>query len=75
MESIFVAEDIVAGYEDVEIVHNVSVGVAAGEIVAIIGPNGSGKSTLVKSLLGFARLFRGSFAVGKILLVSLRTVP
>jgi branched-chain amino acid transport system ATP-binding protein len=59
VESIFVAEDIVAGYEDVEIVHNVSVRVAAGEIIAIIGPNGSGKSTLVKSILGFARLFRG----------------
>jgi branched-chain amino acid transport system ATP-binding protein len=59
MESIFVAEDIVAGYGDVKIVHNVSVSVDAGEIVAIIGPNGSGKSTLIKSLLGFARLFGG----------------
>jgi branched-chain amino acid transport system ATP-binding protein len=59
VESIFVAEDIVAGYGDVEIVHNVSVRVDTGEIVAIIGPNGSGKSTLVKSLLGFVRLFQG----------------
>lgn len=59
MESIFIAEDIVSGYGDVEIVHNVSVRADGGEIVAIIGPNGSGKLTLVKSLLGFVRLFHG----------------
>jgi branched-chain amino acid transport system ATP-binding protein len=59
VESIFVAEDVVAGYGDVEIVHNVSMRVDTGEVVAIIGPNGSGKSTLVKSLLGFVRLFHG----------------
>lgn len=64
MESIFVAEDIVAGYGDVEIVHSVSVRLDAGEIVAIIGPNGSGKSTLIKSLLGFARLFHGRVFCG-----------
>jgi len=59
VEDIFVARNITAGYGDVEIVHNVSVRVASGEVVAVIGPNGSGKSTLIKSLLGFARLFNG----------------
>jgi branched-chain amino acid transport system ATP-binding protein len=52
-------ENIDAGYGDVIIVHNVSVKVGEGEIVAIAGPNGSGKSTLLKSLFGFAKLFHG----------------
>ncbi|MCD6568419.1 MAG: ABC transporter ATP-binding protein [Dehalococcoidia bacterium] len=60
MKPILAAENVNAGYGDVIIIHDVSVEVASGEIAAIVGPNGSGKSTLIKSILGFAKLFRGS---------------
>lgn len=35
-----------------QILHDISLSIAAGEIHAIMGPNGSGKSTLVKVLAG-----------------------
>ena len=43
-------EGVSAGYGRLEILHKVSLDVAAGEIVGIIGPNGAGKSTFFKML-------------------------
>ena len=39
-------------YGKVQILHNVSMVVHAGEAVSIIGPNGAGKSTVLKSVCG-----------------------
>ena len=53
-----------AGYGDVEIVHEFSIHVDAGEIVTIIGPNGCGKSTLLKAIFGLLHTTHGAIRLG-----------
>jgi branched-chain amino acid transport system ATP-binding protein len=41
-----------AGYGRVQILHDVSMSAAAGEVTCVFGPNGCGKSTLLKAIVG-----------------------
>jgi branched-chain amino acid transport system ATP-binding protein len=52
--------NMTAGYGDVPAVHDVSVAVDTGEVVALLGPNGAGKSTLLRAVVGEARVMAGS---------------
>jgi zinc transport system ATP-binding protein len=57
--SLIAAERICVRFDGNEVLHDVSLGIAAGEIVTILGPNGSGKSTLLRALLGILPVAEG----------------
>src|SRR5690625_5374110 len=43
-------KQVSGGYNNINVIHNISFQVAKGELFGIIGPNGSGKTTLLKML-------------------------
>lgn len=45
-------EGVSSGYDQMEILHGISLSIDASEIVTILGPNGAGKSTLMKTIFG-----------------------
>jgi iron complex transport system ATP-binding protein len=58
------ARRVDAGYRERPVLHEVSIGAARGEIVAVVGPNGAGKSTLVRVLAGTLAAERGQVWLG-----------
>ncbi|TQQ83285.1 ABC transporter ATP-binding protein [Halonotius terrestris] len=64
-------EDVVAGYGNTTVLHDIDIEIEDEQIACLIGPNGSGKSTLMKSIYGFADVmagtvsFRGSEITGR----------
>lgn len=49
-----------AGYGQLEVLHDVSLEVSAGEIVAVVGSNGAGKTTLLRAVSGLIKPTAGS---------------
>ena len=53
-------EHLSVGYGQSEVIHDLSLSAASGEILAVMGLNGMGKSTLMKSLIGILPVRSGS---------------
>jgi branched-chain amino acid transport system ATP-binding protein len=53
-------KDVSAGYDGALVIRNVSLEVAAGEVVAVIGANGAGKSTTLRTISGLVHAISGS---------------
>lgn len=57
--SLLSADHICVRFGAEEVLHDITLSVAPGEIVTILGPNGSGKSTLLRALLGIVPVAEG----------------
>lgn len=45
-------ENLSAGYNGKDVLHNITLSVPQGAVIALIGPNGSGKTTLIRTISG-----------------------
>jgi branched-chain amino acid transport system ATP-binding protein len=59
MTALFELDGVSSGYGRSRVLHEVSLSLAAGEIVALIGANGAGKSTLLNTVMGLIHVERG----------------
>jgi branched-chain amino acid transport system ATP-binding protein len=60
MASLLEVENIETRYGLSQVLHDVSLAVAAGEVVTLMGRNGMGKTTTVRSILGLTPAFAGA---------------
>jgi sulfate transport system ATP-binding protein len=56
-------EQITKSYAGQAVVHDVSLGIPAGEFFVLLGPSGSGKSTLLRAIAGLVSIDRGRIAL------------
>ena len=58
--ALLAAAGICAGYGKSQVLEDVSISVAAGEVVSVLGHNGAGKTSLLKTLFGILRPSAGT---------------
>lgn len=56
-------EGLTCGYQDKNILENISFSVGEGELWCILGPNGVGKTTLFKTILGLLKSKSGNISI------------
>ena len=60
VEHSLAADNLAVGYDQREIIHDLSVRIPTGKITVIVGANACGKSTLLKTLARLLKPSRGS---------------
>ena len=52
-------ENIESGYDEVQVLWGISLGVSRGKMITIIGANGAGKTTTLRATMGSIRIWKG----------------
>jgi branched-chain amino acid transport system ATP-binding protein len=56
---VLTVDNVKSSYGRIEVLHGISIDVAAGEIVTLLGANGAGKTTLIKAISGVQPISTG----------------
>ncbi|MCQ4763137.1 ABC transporter ATP-binding protein [Cloacibacillus evryensis] len=64
MAAMLEVKDIRCAYDQVPVIHGISLHVNEGEVVAILGANGAGKSTMMRTIAGLMHPTAGSISFG-----------
>ncbi len=57
-------QDITKTFDDVKVIHGVSIDIKHGEFVVLVGPSGCGKSTLLRMVAGLEDPTSGTISIG-----------
>ena len=55
--------DVVSGYDGLDILKGISFDIKVGQLVTVVGPNGHGKTTLLKTISGLVKMRKGAIEV------------
>ncbi len=56
--------DVHKSFDDVAVIHGVSIDIDDGEFLVLVGPSGCGKSTLLRMIAGLEEVASGEIAIG-----------
>lgn len=64
-------ENLSFAYGNVQVLHNINMAMAPGEVTCIVGRNGVGKTTLMKNIMGTLRASGGDLSLNNVQLMRL----